>query len=367
MSPAAKATRARATDGTAKATPEPPARPRPTGRAATDRVLRMLSIVPWIAAQDGPRIAEVCERFGLKRAQLLDDLEVIQFVGLPPYTPDMLIEVVVDGDRVWVRFAEVFSRPLRLTPNQALGLVAAGAALSATASGSAPGEGEGEGGDAAATGPLATGLAKLARMLGIAPEEAITIRLGSSRPEVLETLRDGLRRQQQVHIDYYVYSRDQRTERDVDPYRVFAADGAWYLYGYCHLARSERLFRVDRISRAERRDATFERPASANVDPALLHVTPETPRVTLDLAPAARWVAETYPVEESSERPDGRLRVRLAVASRPWFERLALRLGSDAEVVATTDPALPGTGREAARRVLARYRRGATPVATRRQ
>jgi predicted DNA-binding transcriptional regulator YafY len=256
----------------------------------------------------------------------------------------------------------VFSRPLRLTPNQALGLVAAGAALSATASGESAGEGDGP-----TTGPLATGLAKLARMLGIAPEEAITIRLGSSRPEVLETLREGLRRQRRVHIDYYVYSRDQRTERDVDPYRVFAADGAWYLYGYCHLARSERLFRVDRVSRAELRDATFERPASANADPALLHVTPETPRVTLDLVPAARWVAETYPVEEATERPDGRLRVRLAVASRPWFERLALRLGRDAEVVETTDPALPRTGREAARRVLARYRQGTTPVATRHQ
>jgi proteasome accessory factor C len=311
-------------------------------RAATGRVLRMLSIVPWIAAHDGPRIADVCQRFGLRPAQLLDDLNVIQFVGLPPYTPDTLIEVVVDGDRVWVRFADVFARPLRLTPNQALGLVAAGATLAAS-------------GDGDATGPLATGLAKLADLLGIAPEEAITIRLGTSRPEVLETLREGLRQQRRVHLDYYVFSRDQRTQRGVDPYRVFAADGAWYLYGYCHLARGERLFRVDRISRADLLDESFERPATAGEDPPLLHVAPETPRVTLDLAPSARWVAETYPVEESTERPDGGLRVQLAVASRPWFERLLLRLGPDAQVVAASDPTLRDAARDAARRVLARY------------
>jgi proteasome accessory factor C len=345
MSPAAKVGSAAPRKATkpAKGSNDKPQSANP--RAATGRVLRMLSIVPWIAAHDGPRIDEVCERFGLRPAQLLDDLNVIQFVGLPPYTPDMLIEVMVDGDRVWVRFADVFSRPLRLTPSQALGLVAAGATLTAS-------------GDGDPAGPLATGLAKLADLLGIAPEEAITVRLGSSRPEVLETLREGLRQQRQVHLDYYVFSRDQRTQRDVDPYRVFAADGAWYLYGYCHLAEGERLFRVDRISLAELLDQTFERPAMADGDPALLHVEPETPRVTLDLAPSARWVAETYPVEESSEGLDGALRVELAVASQPWFERLLLRLGPEARVVAASDPTLSEVGREAARRVLRRYQGG---------
>jgi proteasome accessory factor C len=277
MSPAPAASR---TEPRPKPVAKPPSRP--TGRrTATDRVLRMLSIVPWIAAHDGPRIDEVCERFGLERSQLLDDLNVVQFVGLPPYTPDTLIEVVFDGDRVWVRFADVFSRPLRLTPSQALGLVAAGAAL-------APTEGNG-----AAAGPLASGLAKLADLLGIAPDEAITIQLGTSRPEVLETLRRAVREQRRVHLDYFAYSRDQRTERDVDPYRVFAADGAWYLFGHCHLARGQRLFRVDRIYRADLLDVTFDRPASADGDPSLFDADPAAPRVTLELAPSARWVAET--------------------------------------------------------------------------
>jgi proteasome accessory factor C len=315
-------------------------------RTATDRVMRMLSIVPWIAAQDGPEVAEVCRRFGLERSQLIDDLNVVQFVGLPPYTPDMLIEVAFEGDRVWVRFADTFSRPLRLTPNQALGLVAAGAALAAAD-------------DGGGRGPLATGLAKLADLLGIAPDEALGIRLGASRPEVLDRLRQAVRERRRVHLDYFAYGRDERTERDVDPYRVFAADGAWYLFGRCHLAQGERMFRVDRIYRADLLDATFERPEGVDDNPEVFDVSPTAPRVTLDLSPAARWVVETYPVEKMVERPGGGVEARMAVASRAWLERLLLRLGDEVQVVAADDPGLAAAGRDAARRVLTRYRVGA--------
>ena len=326
-------------------------------RSAPDRVLRMLSIVPWIAAQDGPRVGDVCERFGIGRNQLLDDLNVIQFVGLPPYTPDMLIDVVFEGDRVWVRFADVFSRPLRLTPNQALGLVAAGAALVGAGAGPGPGPGSSRGAEAEGPpGPLATGLAKLAKMLDIAPDEALSIRLGPSRPEILDTLRAAVREQRRVRLDYFTYSRDARTVREVDPYRVFAADGAWYMFGQCHSAGGERLFRVDRVAGVEPLDVRFSRPEGADeAPPSLLAVDPGTPRVTLELPPDARWVVDTYPVERVTDLPGGRVEVRLAVASRAWLERLLLRLGPEAVVVDATDPELRHTVRDAARRVLARY------------
>jgi proteasome accessory factor C len=310
------------------------------GGRATERVLRMLNVVPWIAAHDGPTIADVCERFGIDRGQLVDDLRVVQLVGLPPYTPDMLIEVGFEGERVWVRFADVFARPLRLSPNQALGLVAAGSALAGD-----------HGGEET---PLATGLAKLAALLDVDPAEAMTIRLGPSRPDVLSTLREAVRERHRVRLDYYSYSRDERTVREVDPRRLFAADGAWYVAGFCHLAGAARLFRVDRISAIEPLDVVFDADDTP-ADDAVFVVGPDAPQVTLELAPSARWVVETYPVDGVEELGGGRSRVRLTVGSRPWLERLLVRLGPDAELVATDDPALSAAGRDAARRILARY------------
>ena len=90
---------------------------------------RLLAMVPWIAAHDGPTVDEVCARFGLTPAQLAADLEVMWLVGLPPYTPDALIDVVQEGDRVWMHYADVFDAPQRLTPDQAVALLTAGASV----------------------------------------------------------------------------------------------------------------------------------------------------------------------------------------------------------------------------------------------
>lgn len=335
------------------------------GAGASERVVRMLNIVPWIAAHDGPLIDDVCARFGVTRRRLIDDLNVLQLVGLPPYTPDMLTEVTISGDRVWVRLADVFSRPLRLTPDQALGLIAAGKALAdapasppaAPAPALAGRDGEAEPGDGI-EGPLSTGLAKLAALLGIDAADAVSIRLGPSDPDVLQALSRAVQDGRRVRLDYFSYGRDERTTREVDPYRVFSEAGAWYLHGHCHLAGEPRLFRVDRIFAVDDLATGFERPASADEMPPVFHADPDAPRVTLQLAPAARWVAGHYPVEEALDLPDGGARVRLAVSSRGWLEKLLLRLGPDAQVLEATDPGLLGTGPAAARRVLARYTGG---------
>ncbi|HZM31626.1 MAG TPA: WYL domain-containing protein [Acidimicrobiales bacterium] len=315
----------------------------PARTTAPDRVARLLAVIPWIAARDGPTLAEVCERFGVSRRKLEEDLTILTLVGVPPYTPDTLIEVTIEGDRVWLRFADVFARPLHLTPEQAVALVAAGAA-----SQSLPG-GDGE-------GPLASALAKLAGVLGLEPGETLSVALGDTRPDVLEALRGAVAEHRRVRLDYYAYGKDRRSTREVDPAGVFAHEGFWYLRGWCHRADDHRLFRVDRIVEAEVLDETFDPPAGGGgreVD--VFYNGPEIPRVTLDVGPSARWVVETYPVDRVTVADDGRLRIRLPVTAAPWLERLLVRLGAEARVVESDDPELVDAGRRAARRILRRY------------
>ncbi|MDQ1377721.1 MAG: proteasome accessory factor, partial [Acidimicrobiaceae bacterium] len=90
--------------------------------AAQDRLARLLAVVPWVAARDGPTIAEVCERFEVTEQDLLDDLDLLFLCGVYPFTPDSLIEVDVADGRVWIRFADYFRRPLRLTAPEGLAL-----------------------------------------------------------------------------------------------------------------------------------------------------------------------------------------------------------------------------------------------------
>ncbi len=316
----------------------------PARTTASDRVARMLAIIPWIASNDGPTVDQICGRFAVSRPKLLEDLEVLSLVGVPPYTPDTLIEVTIEGDRVWLRFADVFARPLHLTPEQGLALVVAGRASAGV-----------PGGDAGA--PLATALAKLAGVLGVDPDDAVSVVLGVTRPGMLDVLRRAAADRHRVRLDYYAYSRDQRSTREVDPHTVFAHDGAWYLRGYCHQARDQRVFRVDRVYGVEVLAGRFEPAGVAVVDAQRNVIEPahDGPHVTLELAPAARWVIETYPVEEVVPAAGGWLRVRLWVSATPWLERLLVRLGPDARVVDAEAPELVDAGTRAARRILARY------------
>jgi proteasome accessory factor C len=312
---------------------------------ASLRMARLLSLVPWVADHNGAPVAEVCSRFEITEGQLLSDIELVSMTGVPPYHGGELFEMTVEDGRVWVHLSPSFDRPLRLTPEQGLALVAAGAGLLAV-----PG--------ADPDGSLARGLRKLAATLGVEPDEMIDVRLGPVAGDVLAVVRQAIDEHRGLHIDYYTYGRDERAERDVDPYRLFVRSGDWYVVAHCHRVGAEKVFRADRIMSASLLDTTFEPPPEPPTGD-LFEASAEAARVTLDLPAASRWVAETYPVESVEEHGDGegagRLRVTLAVGSRPWLERLLLRVGPEGSVVAGP-PDLMDAGATAARRILARYR-----------
>jgi proteasome accessory factor C len=303
---------------------------------AEERLRRILALVPWVASADGPLVTEVCQRFGYaSEAELQADVDLLFLCGVHPFSPDALIEVDMDGGRIWIRYAgPYFRRPLRLTPAEALSLVASSAALL--------------GDDASA--PLARGLAKLAAALGIDPEEAVDVELGPAPPATLATLRSAATARRQVEIEYYGYGRDEHTTRVIEPALVYSAAGQWYVAGYCHLAGDRRLFRVDRIEAATMLDAGFaETPVAA--PPPVYAPAASDPVVVLELSPAAAWVVGLYPLEQVTDLGDGRSRVALRVSGRAWLERLLLRLGPDA-ILVEGDATVKD---EAVARVLARY------------
>jgi proteasome accessory factor C len=309
--------------------------------SANTRLRRVLAMVPWLVARpDGAPIDEVCRRFGVNRQQLLADLDVLWMVGVHPYTPAELIEVDVDDDRVSIRLADWFRQPLRLTPDQALALVATGQSLAAV-----PG--------ADPEGPLARGIAKVAAVLGVEPD-AVEVELGEVAADTLELLQLAIDQGRRLHIDYYTYGRDEQTSREIDPIRVFADEGQWYLQAHCHSSQDERVFRIDRITDASLLD---EPGAQHRSDPASGVYRPDVdvPRVVLHLGPSARWVPEQYPVESMDVADDGSSTVTLAVSAPAWLERLLLRLGPDVRGVDGPEE-LISLGRRGAERILERYR-----------
>jgi len=308
--------------------------------SAAERLERLLAIVPWVVAQDGPTVGETCERFGISEKDLIADLNLLFLCGLYPYTPDALIEVDIDDGRVWVRFADWFRRPLRLTPPEGLALVAAARAMLGVPGGGGHDE----------RGSLASALGKLEMVLGAGGEEALDVELGAASADILSTFQLAGREHRKVLVDYYSFGRDAVGERVVRPWRVFSSGGHWYLLAWCEKVADKRLFRIDRVRSAAILEERFEPPGDLGPVP-VYESRPEDPLVVLDLAPGARWVADRYPNEGVTELGEGNLRVRLRASSTAWLERLLLRAGPDATVVSGAD----GVLQAAARRLLAVY------------
>lgn len=314
---------------------------------ARDRLARLLSVIPWVAQQpDGALIDDIVDRYAYPRAQLLDDLQdIVFFVGVHPFTPDSLIEVELSEDRVHIRYAEWFSRPLRLSVEDGARLLTAGRSVLPLTENDKP--------DENAASPLLRALTKLGTALGEGASEAVHVRLGNAPADTLGQLREAIGDRRQIELEYYAYGRDELTKRRVDPARLFSDQGNWYLGGWCHRAAGERVFRVDRV-----RSVTITSEPVEHAGPVVdtsFSPSGDDPRVVLRLEREARWVIEQYPVEFVDDVGD-HLMVTMAVTAAPWLERLLLRLGSAVEVVSIDSPLDRDLCRRAATRILRRYR-----------
>ncbi|WP_419928715.1 helix-turn-helix transcriptional regulator [Candidatus Poriferisocius sp.] len=314
--------------------------------SAGDRLRRMLELVPWVMSQGGAELAEISQRFDYPEAELREDLVRVLFVvGLYPFTPDELIYVMgldeeENGGWVAISNADYFSRPLRLTPGQALGLIGAGEAL---LSGADP------------DGPLSRGLAKLTAGLGVSVGEDLAVSLGESAEEWVEPLLAAVADRRQVRIRYFSFGRGQESDRDIHPYRVFSEMGNWYVQGHCQQAGGVRVFRIDRIRSLEALDAFFDVPDETQ-KPAAFEARSSDPRVVLRLAPGTSWAIEKYPTEEQVALDTGEIDATMPVSQISRLERLLLQLGRQAELRSTEPPVAPEQTRIAAQRVMARYR-----------
>lgn len=308
---------------------------------AAVRMHRMLAEVLWIAERDGPTVEETCERFGIDELTLMRDLELASMIGADEPEIDMPVDMYVEDGRVHVHLRG-FDRPLRLTPGEALSLVVSVAARR--------GVDDSEQRDA-----LGTAVEKLADLLALDLDTSLEVDLGLGDSAVVAVLEQAVSEHRAVEIDHIKVATDERRTRVVEPWTVFRDQGAWYLSAWCRTADGERVFRVDRIVEARPLDDTFEPPEGP--PPAVaLRPDADAPRLVLDLAPEARWVAESYPTESVEPLADGGIRVTLVVVSPEWAERLLLRLGPAGTVVRADPPLGPDDpAPTAARRLLARY------------
>ena len=296
---------------------------------ATNRLTRLLTMVPWLVNRQGIELEEAAAGLGVSVDQLESDLNLLFLCGYGQM-PDELIEADWEGGRVFVGNADTISRPLRLGVDEAVTLVVGLRTLL-----DVPGLTERD--------AIERALAKLEAAAGTAAEPASRVSVDLTDavdPGVLARAREGVEKHRRLHLTYHVPGRDESTERDVDPMRVIAAEGHWYLEGWCHRAVGVRMFRLDRVEALEVLDEDGTPPAGAaprELGESIFSPTESDLLVTLRLQPGALWVSDYYPVESATDEPDGSRTITLRTADTAWLERLVLRMGGHVVVTSPQD------------------------------
>ncbi|HUY06475.1 MAG TPA: WYL domain-containing protein [Acidimicrobiales bacterium] len=309
-------------------------------RASLDagaRLRRMIAMLTFLANEGSAQISDLAARFGIDEKTVISELELAACFGLPPYTPDQLLEILVTEGEVHVHRLEALERPLRLTPDEGFAVAAAARTLVNT---------EGVGVDSA----LASALVKLEAVLG---ESAIHVEV--EIPTSLVALREAAATSTIVEIDYPLSDGLQVARRRVEPYAVVFREGKFYLDAFCHLRDDWRRFLVHNIQNVT---STKEK-GVARIPPSEFFgsrafVERSATRIATIVAPAScQYFIEPLTAAPIEPFGDDQVLVTLAVGSGRWLGNLLLRLGMRAQVVSPLE--LSHAKEQAALETLARY------------
>jgi proteasome accessory factor C len=311
---------------------------------SADQVSRLLALVPYLQLHPDADLETTAGDFGVSAKQLLADLDVLWYCGLPGGLPGDLIEIDMDvlttSGRIRLSNADYLARPMRFTPDEAMSLIVALRAVREIA-----GPGTDDGVDSA--------LDKLEAASGVTALPQVDVASGAGN--VREELTAAIAAAELVEFTYTDSGLEPSTPR-VAPVRLLVRDGYGYLQAWSPQRAGWRTYRLDRIQAVRGTGI----PSGAVGEPpefgaGWLENSAEAMPVQLVLAPEAAWITEYIPVVDV-RRTTELVEVDLLVADPAWLRSLILRLGAGLREIVPGEAA--ASARKAAADALAGYGAG---------
>jgi proteasome accessory factor BC len=168
---------------------------------------------------------------------------------------------------------------------------------------------------------------------------------GDYSPEVashLSKIEAAISRRKTIRFTYYTIGRDDRSEREVDPFSLLYLGGNWYVVGHSHERDAMRIFRLSRIEGRitfkTRAEHDFTAPRDLDLsryrDRAPWQLDDTGEQATIALSPTVGWWVDqmfgTYGRTET--RADGSATYTTESSNAKALLAWVLSLGSEAEV-----------------------------------
>ncbi len=151
-----------------------------------------------------------------------------------------------------------------------------------------------------------------------------------------------IKNKRQIKIKHYSIAADSSRDRTVDPYMLRYYQGAWYMFGYCHLRGEMRIFALDRMQELQPTRKAFEIPPGFSPDKYFedtfqFYKGEEIGSVEIWFSSRqARWIKERkwHPTQRITEHPDGSLTLAFQTSGFSQVKRWVLSFGREARMLA---------------------------------
>jgi len=295
-----------------------------------DRVIRLFDILHAIQANPGITAAELAHKCEVNVRTIYRDLDVLSLIA----------PVANEGRGTGYRFLGNFAMyPLNLTEQEALAFSLLPSLLSPDR---LP-----HGFDSAYDKVMATHRKEKSRHHQTIENIADIIQMGTpayrkENPNFLQPIIQAILERRTIDTVYHTQSRDETTERRIDPYYLVPRDQRFYLIGHCHLAGDIRTFRISRFRRVEPTAdvAPFDK-SGFNIKQYLKN-TWSIDRGERNIVFKVRFSREVarYIKEEElfvqprmKDMPDGSLLFEVTVNNEKEFMKWILQYGPEAEIL----------------------------------
>ena len=299
---------------------------RATPLKAPDKLVFLLSLVPYLLEQRVVDVSEAAAHFGRSEQEIREAVRLIATSGLPgetgTYQPNDLFDIdwdsFEDDDVIVIVHHVAIDDAPRLSAREAAALIAGLQYLSASP-------------ENAGSAQLATLMAKLTAGASAAPSRLAVAE--SEADTSLARIREAVAGGRQLGFTYRnAFGHEGR--RRVDPLRIASLGADWYLQAWCHTREDFRNFRVDRMSDLMVTDVPIVDHSDREVPDTLFQGSDTDLDVVVDVAPDALPLLADYLADSRTEDVGGRLRVTLRLAHYHGLKRLIAGLPGLVTVVA---------------------------------
>lgn len=277
-------------------------------------LVRALNLIPYFRAHPGHSLFEAARDLGLDHRQLVADLQRLHTSGVGTHTEE-LIDLTFNANRTAVQITEDqgMTTPLRLTATEVGALLLMLESLES---------------QLVDTDAVTSAAAKLRAHMAERTSGIFDAAPESEDPDLV-TVNEALAAGKRLSFRYWNASRDESSDREVDPAKLYLHQGHTYLAAWDPSRSAHRNFRMDRLHDARVLDDTAK---------PRLRQLPDEPFVFTQVAdirlhPDATWLADYHAITLGEQESDGYFAATLPFGSEDWLVRFALSNGDRLQLV----------------------------------